>query len=178
MEVGRYCSISWGLNITGSRHPLEWLTTSNINFDIHVQNIKKFHLNNGTNRFWVGQPSKLEKPYPKLGNDVWIGQNVTLNRGITIGDGAVVAAFSVVTKDVPPYTIVGGNPAKVIRKRFPDELCERLLNVKWWELHPNEFAFQDMSKPEEIVDFIERRANELERFEVLSVIAQELEQFK
>lgn len=77
---------------------------------------------------------KIDQKYEILiGNDVWIGNGVTLLPGVKIGDGAVVAAGSIVTKDVPPYAIVGGNPAKVIKYRFTDEQIEKLLDIKWWE---------------------------------------------
>lgn len=71
-----------------------------------------------------------------IGNDVWIGYEAVIMAGITIGDGAIVAARAVVTKDVPPYTIVGGTPAKVIRKRFPDDTITTLLTLKWWDWPP------------------------------------------
>jgi virginiamycin A acetyltransferase len=68
-----------------------------------------------------------------IGNDVWIGSHVSIMSGVTIGDGAVIAAYSHVVKDVPPYTIFGGNPAEFINKRFNDEIIECLLKIKWWE---------------------------------------------
>lgn len=67
-----------------------------------------------------------------IGNDVWIGYNATIMPGVTIGDGAIIATGSVVTKDVEPYTIVGGNPAKEIKKRFSDEQISKLLELQWW----------------------------------------------
>ncbi len=77
------------------------------------------------------------KTYPSrgntiIGNDVWIGYGATIMAGVTIGDGAIIATKSVVTRDVPPYTIVGGNPAREIRKRFSPEEIERLLALQWW----------------------------------------------
>lgn len=69
----------------------------------------------------------------EIGNDVWIGARATILEGITIGDGAVVAAGAIVTKDVPPYAIVGGVPAKIIKYRFDEETIQRLLKLKWWE---------------------------------------------
>jgi len=78
------------------------------------------------------------KSYPTkgntvIGNDVWIGYDATIMPGITIGDGAIIATKSVVTKDVEPYTIVGGNPAKLIKKRFSDDTISKLLELKWWD---------------------------------------------
>jgi virginiamycin A acetyltransferase len=68
-----------------------------------------------------------------VGNDVWIGQNVTVMPGVHIGDRAIIAVNSVVTKDIPPYHIVGGNPSRIIKKRFEDELINYLLEIKWWD---------------------------------------------
>lgn len=68
-----------------------------------------------------------------IGNDVWIGHEAVIMPGVTIGDGAIIATRSVVTKDVEPYSTVGGNPAKLIRKRFDDPVIERLLEIKWWD---------------------------------------------
>lgn len=69
-----------------------------------------------------------------IGHDVWIGSRVTILGGVTIGTGAIIAAGAVVNKDVPPYTIVGGVPAKIIRTRFSEDICSKLLESKWWEL--------------------------------------------
>ena len=88
--------------------------------------------------FGKGWENAMEgKIYPKkgdinIGNDVWIGYNATIMAGVTIGDGAIIATNSTVVKDVEPYSIVGGNPAAEIRKRFPKETIEKLLELKWW----------------------------------------------
>jgi virginiamycin A acetyltransferase len=68
-----------------------------------------------------------------VGNDVWIGQNVTVMPGVHIGDGAIIGANSVVAKDIPPYSVAVGNPCRVVRKRFDDDLIELLLKFKWWD---------------------------------------------
>ncbi len=68
-----------------------------------------------------------------IGNDVWIGYEAIIMAGVTVGDGAIIGTRAVVTKDVPPYTIVGGVPAKVIRKRFSDDVISTLLEAKWWD---------------------------------------------
>lgn len=82
-----------------------------------------------------------------IGNDVWIGCNSIIMRGVTIGDGAVVEAGSVVKEDVPPYTIVGGNPAKVIKKRFSNEIIEKLLEIRWWDFGPDILDGIDFTNP-------------------------------
>lgn len=78
-----------------------------------------------------------------IGNDVWIGRESVIMPGVKIGDGAIIGAYSVVAKDIPPYTVAGGNPAKVIKKRFDDELTDVLLKLKWWDF-----------EAEKLVDFL------------------------
>jgi virginiamycin A acetyltransferase len=78
------------------------------------------------------------KKYPTkgdttIGNDVWIGHHAVIMPGIRIGDGAMIGSYSIVTKNVEPYAVVAGNPAKLIRKRYPDEVIEKLLNIRWWD---------------------------------------------
>lgn len=131
MTIGRYCAISWGMKITGPKHPYEWATISNFTYDKNATNVTNY-LRDNPGAFEHRSPKTLG-PMPNIGNDVWIGQDVSINRGITIGDGAIVAAFSVVTKDVPPYAIVGGNPARIIKYRFDEETIRNLETIKWWE---------------------------------------------
>ncbi len=85
---------------------------------------------------WAGAMD--DKAYPikgdlTIGNDVWIGYGATIMAGVTIGDGAIIATNATVTRDVPPYAIVGGNPARMIRKRFTDNIIQGLLQLKWWD---------------------------------------------
>ena len=128
--VGRYTSIAKGLEILGFQHPFERITASPVTY------CDLFGVNKGRiETFASPETSKLN-----IGNDVWIGQNVTLKPGITISDGAIIAANAVVTKDVPPYTIVGGVPAKIIRYRFDKELIKKLVEFKWWQYSYLDFS--------------------------------------
>lgn len=102
---------------------------------------------------WYTETSRGDRK-TVIGNDVWFGRNVLVMRGIHVGDGAIVCAGSVVTKDVPPYTIVGGNPAKVIRQRFSDEMVEKFIEIKWWEYGPDILHVDGFTSPD--MDFLKR----------------------
>jgi acetyltransferase-like isoleucine patch superfamily enzyme len=122
LVVGNFCSIAENVNIyLGGNHRTDWVTT--YPFGHLNQNI--FNNFNG-----VGHPST--KGNVIIGNDVWIGSNVTILSGVTIGDGVVIANNSHVVKNVEPYSLVGGNPAKLIKYRFTQEQIEKLLEIKWW----------------------------------------------
>lgn len=127
LYIGNFCSISTNLNVwLGGNHRSDWVTTYPFGH-IH-QNI--FNNFNGN-----GHPST--KGDVIIGNDVWICSDVTIMSGITIGDGAIIANNSHVVKNVEPYTIVGGNPAKFIRYRFTPEQIEKLLQIQWWKWDDN-----------------------------------------
>jgi len=119
LTIGKYCSISTQVVIfLGGDHRVDWVST--YPFPLlwdHASSI-------------TGHPST--KGDVIIGNDVWIGYHVTVVSGVTIGDGAVIGAGSVVTKDVPPYAIVAGNPAQMVRYRFNEEAIEKLLKIRWW----------------------------------------------
>lgn len=122
--IGKFCAIAEGVTfiMNGANHRMEGFTT--YPFNIFGGGWEKV------------TPTIEQLPFKGntiIGNDVWIGQNVTIMPGVKIGDGAIVAANSTVTKNVEPYTIVGGNPAKVIKKRFSDEIIELLLELQWWD---------------------------------------------
>ncbi len=125
--IGKFCAIAKGIEfvMNGANHRMNSVTTYPFNI-----------LGNG----WeISTPTLEELPLKGdtvVGNDVWIGQNVTVLPGVRIGDGAIIAANAVVSRDVPAYHIAGGNPCRILRKRFDDDLIAYLLELKWWDWSP------------------------------------------
>lgn len=122
--IGKFCAIAREVRflMNGANHVMSGFST--YPFSI---------FGNGWERI---QPEIADLPYKGdtiIGNDVWLGYQSVILPGVTIGDGAIVAATSVVTRDVAPYTIVGGNPARLIRQRFSDTIVQALLEIKWWD---------------------------------------------
>lgn len=125
LKIGKFCSIACGSKFlfTSANHALGSLSTYTFpiffdEWDLDAKNIRSAWDNKGD---------------IVIGNDVWIGYEAVILSGVTIGDGAIIGTRAVVTKDVPPYTIVGGVPAKPIRRRFDDETVEELLRLRWWD---------------------------------------------
>ena len=121
-EIGAFCSIAAGCAIGGGSHPTNWVSTSPVFYK--GRNVLKRNFS---------QASYTEFAQTVIGNDVWIGAKCLVKGGVTIGDGAIIGMGSVVTHDVPPYEIWGGNPARKIRDRFDEETKAKLLALKWWE---------------------------------------------
>lgn len=120
-DIGDFCSIANYVAIGGGKHPIDWVGTSPVFYEGRDSVTKKF--------------SVFPRPTPKrvvIGSDVWIGYRAILLQGVTIGHGAVIGAGAVVTRDVEPYSIVAGQPARHLRFRFEDELRAALLASEWW----------------------------------------------
>lgn len=128
-KIGRYTSIGRDVQVVGGRHPVsEGISTCPSFYSSHPQN----------GLLLAQEPNfrelvRTENGYMvEIGNDVWIGSHCRILQGVTVGDGAVIACGAVVTKDVPPYSVVGGVPAKVLRYRFDDAAIEQLCQLQWW----------------------------------------------
>jgi acetyltransferase-like isoleucine patch superfamily enzyme len=142
--IGAFCAIGARTAINPFNHPSNWLSIHE--FQYHP---KSFDWVDEYNEF-----ARLERTpdmfaHVRIGNDVWTGHNVNVMAGVNVGDGAIIAAGSVVTKDVPPYAIVAGVPATVKRYRFPEETIERLLRLKWWDLELSDLSglpFRDVDR--------------------------------
>ena len=123
LEIGNYCSFAADVKIfLGGEHRTDWVST----YPFNALHPEFSHIE--------GHPRS--KGDVRIGNDVWLGRGAVVLSGVTIGDGAAVGAYSVVTKDVPDYAIVGGNPATVLKMRFPPEVVERLRAIQWWNWSP------------------------------------------
>lgn len=122
--IGKFCSIAHGTRFlfNGANHKLNSLST----YPFAVMN-REWDLEIPVTDAWDNKGDIV------IGNDVWIGFEAVIMAGVSIGDGAIIASRSVVTKHVEPYSIVGGVPAKLIRKRFPEEQIQKLLEMKWWD---------------------------------------------
>lgn len=142
--VGRYCSIARDVMIGPGSHPLNWVSTHPFQYMNRFRFDVGDDFEGGTEykTFQVGKQSGAWNDHQPIaiGHDVWIANGALILPGVTIGTGAVVASRAVVTKDVPPYAIVGGNPAKVLKYRFDEDLRERLLASEWWSYAPWDMA--------------------------------------
>ena len=123
LKIGKFCQIASNVKflMNGMFHSMNGITT--FPFAIFSKDCQNTY------------PSHFQYPFKGntiVGNDVWIGYNVTIMPGVHIGDGAIIGTNALVTKDIEPYTIVGGNPAKEIRRRFDNETIEKLLKIQWW----------------------------------------------
>ncbi|AQZ94822.1 CatB-related O-acetyltransferase [Halopseudomonas phragmitis] len=152
-SIGRYCSIGNNalIGLQRNAHPLHWVTTHP--FAYTETNLKYQP---------TPEPATIE-------HDVWVGRNAVIMSGVKIYTGAIIAANSVVTKDVPPYTIVGGNPAREIKKRFSPELIERLLASEWWNIEPLSLRELPMDDPTAFLKALETKTLPKARYPLIQV---------
>lgn len=129
-KIGSFCSISDNIQIISETHPTrDYLSTSPVFYSTNNVCGKSFAKNQS-----FQERIRVDKHYRVvIGNDVWVGINSIIIGGVTIGDGAIIAAGSVVTKDVPPFAVVGGVPAKIIRYRFTPEDIQKVQEMQWWD---------------------------------------------
>lgn len=146
-NIGKFCSISWSVTIGPGNHDYKRMTSHDFLY----------------NDFYGLKPIDEKPAYNRfsnktiIGNDVWIGTGATILNGIKVGDGAVIGANTIVTKDVPPFAIFVGNPGKVVGYRFDREIIKELLSIKWWDLsHKNISKWFGVFKEEDIVEAIEK----------------------
>lgn len=124
VSIGAFCSIASGQTIVPNDHRLDWVTTS------PIASLKEFSF---AEKDYMTEYCSEEKRKIVIGNDVWIGADCIIFEGVTIGDGAVIAAGSIIRKDVPPYAVVGGVD-RILKYRFSEDIIDKLLEIKWWNL--------------------------------------------
>ena len=155
-NIGKFCAFAENVQLGAGVHPVYFAST---NFIFYSKNksIKTF----SDGEYFLEEHNRIE-----VGHDVWFGANSSVVGNVKIGSGAIVAYGAVVTKDVPPYTIVGGVPARVIKKRFSDEVINRLLEIQWWDLSDDFFVkhFKLMHDPEKLIEFYDRNKDYVESF--------------
>lgn len=158
--IGRFCMFAPYCCIGAPEHPTCFLSSSIAFMDKAMFGRSGYDdiVNNDKWRRkyfedWECNNEKMNRA-TRIGNDVWIGRNALIMRGVQIGDGAIVGAGSVVTKDVEPYAIVAGNPARIIRKRFPEKIIDKLLELQWWKYGPGFVNDDSFRNPD--IDFLLR----------------------
>ena len=153
IHVGKYCSIGRDCNFfLHANHRPDWVTTSSQLLGPVTPEIASMHMD-------MGHPSC--KGNITIGNDVWIGAKSTIMSGVKIGHGAVIGSGSVVAKDVPPYAIVVGNPAKIVKYRFDEQQIEDLLSIAWWDWDESKIKEESMVLwSKDINYFIEKHKND------------------
>jgi virginiamycin A acetyltransferase len=147
-HIGRYCAIGDNVAVMSPNHPIDRVSMCGFDYDNRPSPYGPYARETGFEFPLVPLPAEVFIGGVEIGPDVWIGSNALISRGLKIGAGAIIAANSVVTRDVEPYTLVAGNPARVKRRRFTDDLCERLLASSWWDYPFDAFISMETTNPE------------------------------
>ncbi|MFC3069726.1 CatB-related O-acetyltransferase [Phenylobacterium soli] len=158
LEIGRYGSIGSGVTWIGDPHPLDWASTSPFSYGAGpLQGVMTYfrdHVRGDAANQWTFSPPDQRI---RLGHDVWIGDQASIGPGVSIGDGAVIGARSLILEDVPPYAVMVGAPARVLRMRFPEALVERLRALAWWRYGPDLLVELPVPQPERFIEALEAR---------------------
>ncbi len=153
-SIGRFCSIAPNVTIGLGEHPLEYISTHPAFFN----GAGMFPDIN--NKFGIPRNADVLSTPPVIGNDVWLGANCIIGRGVRIGNGAIIAAGAFVNRDVPDYAIVGGLPSRVIRMRFSEQQIERLLKLKWWNYDISIMQNVPVNNIEHALEVLEKKVAE------------------
>lgn len=156
--MGSFCALAQNVKLGTSEHPI-YFTSTNAIFYSKSKSYKSF----SDNEYFFEEHDKI-----KIDNDVWFGANSSVVGNVNIGSGAVIAYGAVVTKDVPPYAVVGGVPARIIKMRFSDDIIKRLLEIKWWNLSDAFFEkhFKLMHDPIALISFYDHNKSYVEKFRI------------
>ena len=156
VTIGRYCSFARDVQIGHGFHPGSWLSASPLQYVAGYRGWMNFVAEQ------TGRPQPIETlpfdwaRHTVIGNDVWLGYHAVIKDGLQIGDGAIVGGHAMVTHDVPAYAVVAGNPARVVRMRFPEPTVERLLAVRWWRYSLADLGALPFDRIDAALDHIER----------------------
>ena len=176
-EIGRFSSISTNVQMGLPQHATNLITTSGVLLNTRedywcgefMDLYQDKNWGKALGKYYQETEGKEKNKKIRIGNDVWIGANAVIQSGVQIGDGAIVGNNAVVTKDVPPYAIVAGVPAKIIRMRFSENICEQLVQLKWWE-YGTEILKGIPPQIEEAVKVIKERTLSLPVFRPESIV--------
>ncbi|MCU1717473.1 CatB-related O-acetyltransferase [Pseudomonas sp. 5P_3.1_Bac2] len=157
-SIGRFCSIGQGCMLGQDRnnHPTDWVSSHPFQYE-------------GNSLVYAPTHS-----YCQIGHDVWIGHGATVLSGVNVGTGAIIGTQAMVTRDVPPYAIVGGNPAKIIRYRHSEALIERLLRSHWWEFDLALLRSLPLNQPEAFLDALEQSQAQRTTYKTLRIAKQRI----
>jgi acetyltransferase-like isoleucine patch superfamily enzyme len=157
LKTGRFCSLAAGVRVMGPQHPIHRFTTSPLTYHDFFPKVAQEQFGETLNI--AGFDYMPEATV--LGHDVWVGEHAVLKGGITVGNGAIIAANAVVTSDVPPYAIVAGIPARVIKYRFEKSIINRLQSIQWWNYKITDLP--DFAAADDIVKFADEMEDKIRR---------------